>query len=204
MSVLLTALLAGCASSYRLPGQHAGEAHRSIYLVSHGWHTGIALARADVPPEQWPESAHFAQRAYIEAGWGDRDFYRAPGFNPWYAFKALFWPTASVVHLAGFDAHPAREFPASEVIELTVTHHGLDGLIGYLAASLERDGSDAAAPLGRGLYGLASAFYPSHEKFHLFKTCNVWTARALRAAGIPIDSGLTSESIMSQARRHRR
>lgn len=202
--LLFAASLAGCASGTPPAGRGMGEAAVSIYVVSHGWHTGIALARADVSPARWPESAHFANAAYVEAGWGDRDFYMAPGFNAWYGFKALFWPTASVVHVAAFNAHPAREFPASEVIELRVTREGLDGLLDYIGASFERRARGAVAPLGRGQYGLASAFYPSHEKFHLFKTCNVWTARALRAAGIPIDSGVTTESIMSQARRYSR
>jgi uncharacterized protein (TIGR02117 family) len=196
----LLLFVAGCASGVAPVERDTGEPAASIYVISHGWHTGIALARADVPPGRWPEAAHFARTAYLEAGWGDRDFYMAPGFNAWYGFKALFWPTASVVHLAGFDAHPQRAFPASEVVELRVTRRGLDGLIGYLSASFERQGRSEAAPLGPGLYGVASAFYPSREKFHLFKTCNVWTARALRAAGIAIDSGLTTESIMAQAR----
>ena len=200
--LLVAASLAGCASATPPAGREPQEAAASIYVVSHGWHTGIALARADVSPARWPESAHFAQAAYVEAGWGDRDFYMAPGFNAWYGFKALFWPTASVVHVAAFNAPPAREFPASEVIELRVTRQGLDGLVGYIGASFQRRERGAAAPRGRGQYGLASAFYPSDESFHLFKTCNVWTARALRAAGIPIDSGLSTESIMSQVRRH--
>ncbi|HZM35285.1 MAG TPA: DUF2459 domain-containing protein [Burkholderiales bacterium] len=56
--------------------------------------------------------------AYVEIGWGDRDYYPAEGFNLWYAIKAIAWPSASVLHVTGFDEPPARRFPASEVIEL--------------------------------------------------------------------------------------
>ena len=158
-----------------------------------------------MPPGRWPESAHFARFTYLEAGWGDRDYYMAPAFNAWYGFKALFWPTASVLHLAGFDRPPEREFPGSEVVELGLTREGLGGLLAYLDASFERQGRNAAVPLGPGLYG-ASAFYPSHEKFHLFRTCNVWTARALQAAGVPVDPGASigTEGIMAEARRFAR
>jgi uncharacterized protein (TIGR02117 family) len=178
LAALAFLLVSGCASHIA----DTGEAVASIWVIRHGWHSGIALARADVPPGRWPEAAHFPRAVYLEAGWGDRDYYMAPGFNAWYAFKALFWPTSSVVHVAGFDAHPQRAFPASEVVELRVTRRGLEQLVDYFSASFERHGKSEAAPLGRGLYGVESAFYPSGEKFHLFNTCNTWTARALTSA----------------------
>lgn len=180
---LLLAVSAGCASGGARLTRTDGEPVASIYVVSHGWHTGVALERRHAAGRAWPEVERFAT-TYVEAGWGDRDFYMAPGFNAWYALKAIAWPTASVVHVAGFDEHPARRFPSSEVVELRVTRAGLDALVDYIAASFSRPaGEQAAEPLARGLYGTASAFYPSALKFHLFRTCNVWTAGALRAAG---------------------
>jgi hypothetical protein len=56
------------------------------------------------------------------------------------------------------------------------------------------------APLGSGLYG-DSRFYPARETFHLFNTCNVWTARALRSAGLPVRDAITTEGLMAQVRR---
>lgn len=168
--------------------------------MRHGWHTGIALPRAHVPPGVLPESAHFGKAEHLEIGWGDRDFYMTPGFNLWYGFKALFWPTPGVLHVAGLQRSPHQELDPSRVVELSVTQAGLDALLGYLSASFERTEREAAPPLAPGLYGV-SAFYPSRETFHLFKTCNVWIARALRAAGLPVDSTLSAEDLMNQARR---
>ena len=59
-----------------------------------------------------------------------------------------------------------------------------------------------AAALGPGLYG-DSRFYPAWESFHLFRTCNVWTAQALRAAGLPFRDSITMEGLMAQGRRLR-
>ena len=170
----------------------------TIYVVRHGWHTGIALPHAELPAGAWPESVHFPQARYIEFGWGDRDFYMTPGFNVWYALKALFWPTASVLHVVGLTRNPTDEF--FDVAEVSITRAGLENLLDYVNSSFERTGREAAVPLGPGQYGV-SAFYASHERFHLFKTCNVWTARALRAAGLPISSSVSAERIMDQARR---
>lgn len=204
--LLGSAALAGCAAGRHeaaAPGR--GDAAASIYVVAHGWHTGITLPRAAVPAQHWPEAAHFGRSAYIEVGWGDRDFYMARGFNAWFGFKALFWPTASVLHVAGLPRAPPLEFAGRDVVELAVTRQGLQALADYISASFERGGGQAAAPLGPGDYA-ASAFYPSHEKFHLFNTCNAWSARALRAAGIPLTAGaaISAQDLMAQARRFSR
>ena len=55
--------------------------------------------------------------------------------------------------------------------------------------------------LGPGLYG-HSRFYASRERFHLFKTCNVWVATALQAAGVQVTPALTltTERLMVQLR----
>lgn len=201
--LLLAAMVAGCAANPPRPQATDTAPHdASVYVIRHGWHTGVAVRRADVATGRWPESGHFARAAYIEVGWGDRDFYRAPGFNAWYGVKALFWPTPSVLHVAGLRRSPAHEFGADDMVELSVTRAGLEGLIAYISASFERPGQQAATPLGPGLYG-DGAFYASRETFHLFRTCNVWIARALQAAGVPIEpaTSIAAASLMAQARR---
>ncbi|MGH9649716.1 MAG: DUF2459 domain-containing protein, partial [Terriglobales bacterium] len=60
-------------------------------------------------------------------------------------------------------------------------------------------GAPVVASLGPGLYG-DSRFYPARESFSLFRTCNVWTARGLRVAGLPIHDSITMEGLLSQAR----
>ena len=173
--VLAAALLAGCA----MPRVAPGEGEIPLHLVSHGWHTGIALRAADIDFARWRPLPHPARARYIEVGWGDRDFYPEPGFNLWYGIKALFWPTPSVLHVVGFDEPPARYFPGSEVRELRVPRAGFERLLAYIAASFE----PGAAPIAPGLYA-TGAFHPSRETFHLFNTCNTWVARGLREAGL--------------------
>jgi uncharacterized protein (TIGR02117 family) len=165
-----------------------------VYVVTHGWHTGVALRAADIDFARWPLPRP-ARAPYIEVGWGDRDYYPARGFNAWYAFKALFWPTASVLHVVGFDEPPARAFASSDVVELRVARAGFERLLDYIASSFE----PGAEPIAPGLYG-RGGFYPSRETFHLFKTCNVWVARALREAGIDVAPSLLPEGLMAQLR----
>jgi len=186
-------LLAGCATAQNPPPEGRGDI--PVHVVAHGWHTGIAMRASDIDFARWPGLPHPAGARHIEVGWGDRDFYPAPGFNLWYGFKALLWPTASVLQVAGFDEPPRRAFPASEVVELRLSRAGFERLLAYIASSFE----PGAAPIAPSLYG-SGAFYPSRERFHLFKTCNVWVARGLREAGIEVRSSLTPDGLMAQLR----
>lgn len=172
----------------------------TIYVVSHGWHTGIVIRMADVAPGAWPEAQDFAHAEYLEVGWGDRDYYQArdPGFVD--ALAAAFAAKPGVLHIAGFRGDVRRMFPASDIVALRVPPQGLADLVARLRASYERDPAGRAIMLGAGLYG-DSRFYGSVERFHLFRTCNVWTAEVLRAAGLPIGASLTAGGVMAQARR---
>lgn len=201
--LLLAAILlavGACAAPRVAPAPpRDGEPTVAVHLVAHDWHTGIAIRRADIPTGLWPESRDFPQAEYLEVGWGDRDFYQQPDPGVWTALRAALWPTASVLHVVGFPGPVAGYFRASEVVEIALPSGGFERLVRYIHHAHERSGALAAAPLGPGLYG-EGRFYPAWESFHLFRTCNVWTARALRAAGLPIRDSITSEGLMSQAR----
>jgi uncharacterized protein (TIGR02117 family) len=192
LAVCAIVLLAGCATQASAPGPR-GEI--PVHVVTHGWHTGLAMRASDIDFARWPALPHPVRARYIEVGWGDRDYYPAPGFNLWYGFKALLWPTASVLHVTGFDQPPRRYFPASEIVELHISRTGFERLLAYIVSSFEPGGA-AVAP---GLYA-SGAFYPSREKFHLFNTCNVWVARGLREAGIEVRPSITTEGLMAQLR----
>jgi len=173
----------------------------SIYVVSHGWHTGIVMRRSDVPAGLWPERADFPEAEYLEVGWGDRAYYMAPAFDLWITIKAGLWPTASALHVVGFSGPIMGYFPRSDIVELELSARRLEPLVRLIHDSHAREGAERVAPLRRGLYG-NSRFYPSGERFHLFNTCNVWTARALRAAGFPISTplALTAAGVLGQVR----
>lgn len=178
------------------------EPSRSVYVIDHGWHAGIVVRKEDIPHNIWPESQDFPDAEYLEVGWGDRDWYQAPGFNLWFALKALFWPTSSVLHVVGFNGSIESYFPENEIIELELSLRGFERLFGYIQDSHARDTSGKTIRLGPGLYR-NSFFYLSNEKFHLFKTCSVWAAKAIRSAGYPITPSyaMTVGNLMFQVRK---
>lgn len=190
-ALLLCCLLVGCADAPVAVLPRAPLA-TSIFLVPQGGHTGIAVRRADIPAALLPEQRDFPDADFLEFGWGDRDFYMAETAGPWLAFKAAFLPTPSAVHVAGIRGALDAHFAQSEIVEIRLSRPALERLLHYVHDSFLRDGG-AAEALGRG-------FYAGRDTFHLLRTCNVWTAGALRAAGLPVRNAITVEGIMSQVR----
>ena len=200
LAPILLVLLA-CAAPAGPAQTREGGPVIAIYLVAHDGHTGIAVPRAKITAGLWPESRDFPQADYLEVGWGNRDYYYGRNTDLWGTLNAVF-PSPSVLHVAGFRGAPAEYFRANEIIELAVPADGFERLVRYIHDAHERAGALPAAALGPGLYG-DSRFYPAWESFHLFRTCNVWTAHALRAAGLPFRDAITMEGLMSQGRRLR-
>ncbi|MEQ8791818.1 MAG: DUF2459 domain-containing protein [Pirellulaceae bacterium] len=178
---------------------------KSIHVVSHGWHTGLVLRTDDIPDDAWPDKQFFADRRYVEVGWGDEGFYRAERITPGLVAQAGFWPTPSVLHVVGFDQPVEQYFPISEVVEIEVSDEGFARLCRHIGDTYALDERGEVQPLGPGIYG-ASEFYRARGSYYFPKTCNVWTARGLQAAGVPMlpEAAVGARSVIAQARRQGR
>jgi uncharacterized protein (TIGR02117 family) len=196
--LLLTACAAGPAP---LPKQTYFGTKIVIFVTSNGWHSSIIVAKADLPPNRIPEKADFPSARFLEFGWGDAVFYPAKQMTLGMTLRAAFVPTPAVVHVAGLREEPARSFPKAEVVFLPIDAENFVRLVDFIDSSFERFGASRAAATGPGLYA-TSRFYAAKGSFHLFNTCNTWTARALAAAGFDVNaSGMSrAEALMQQVR----
>jgi uncharacterized protein (TIGR02117 family) len=200
LPLFILSMLGGCAAPpAELPT--VSEAAKVVYVMGHGWHTGLVVRRADIPDGIWPEQTDFPEAQYVEVGWGDKDFYQASEPTFGLALKAALQSTASVLHVVGFAIPPEDYFPASEVIAVRLSLHGFTHLVAFIHQTYKRDAHGRAIPLGPGWYE-HSKFYLATGTYHLFNTCNTWVAKALRAAGFPINPGstLTAGNVMEQVR----
>jgi uncharacterized protein (TIGR02117 family) len=199
-ALLLTAGCHGHAREFYPP--LPGEATATIYVVGHGWHTGIVIRRNDIPAEAWPEYRRFLASRFLEVGWGDRAFYESPEAGVRMALKAAFSSEGSVLHVAGFDSSPATYFSRVEIIEIELSSRGVEALARFVSATYALDGAGQPIEVGPGLYPV-SRFYAATGRYSLLYTCNTWVAEALRAAGCPITPTLavTAGNVLLQAER---
>jgi len=195
----------GCAASgtllYPVPDQ---EEPRLIYVVSHGWHTGIVVKRDDIEARLWPEKDAFPEALYLEVGWGDRDFYQAPKAGLGLLLQAALRSPASVLFVIGMPTTATQYFPRADIIEIPLSRRGLEALAAFVHATYKRDATGQTIPLGPGNWHKRSTFYLAEGEYSLFNTCNTWTSQALQVAGLPIRKTLKAAGLMRQLQRYGR
>jgi len=199
LALILT--LFGCVTASDPPRGEGGD-WRSFYVVNHGLHTGLAIARPDLLQVLPALAEEFGDGDFVEFGWGDEDFYRAPQATLSLALRALSGSTATVLHAVKIDGDPRRRFAASEVIEVRVTEDGYRRLLAFVAGTFTHSATGTLAVLGPGLYG-ESRFYQAEGSYSLFYTCNTWVAEALAASSCPMSptAVIMAGNVMSQLRR---
>jgi uncharacterized protein (TIGR02117 family) len=195
--------LSGCAAAVEQPYAQpaARETGKRVFVVNYGWHTGIAIRKAEIPHGLLPEAEELPGEN-LEIGWGDRDFYQTPDAGIGLGIKAAFVSGGSVVHVTAFDGAVRDYFRGAEIYELEVSAEGYRRLIQFVSDSFLRlEGPEASR---HGLYP-NSRFYPARGKFHLFRNCNTWVAEALVAAGLPVNPSavITAGNLFSQVKRLR-
>lgn len=156
---------------------------KEITVVSNGWHAGLVFKTSEIDSADWPQSNDFSRFSYIEVGWGDEAFYRSSDPGLWLYIRGAVWPTPSVLHVRGYGEIPSG-YP--ERVTLRFSSRDYRSICRYVADNYAMRGGEAVL-LGQGLTP-QSYFYRSKYPYHLFRTCNVWTARALQAGGVKIEA----------------
>ncbi|HEY2968703.1 MAG TPA: DUF2459 domain-containing protein [Casimicrobiaceae bacterium] len=174
---------------------------RAIFVLGYGYHTGLAVHARDLPQAAWPAQHDFVDADELELGWGEREYYQREHPGAWLALRALFTPTASTLKVTAVTGPLSRRFPQSEIIELRVSDAGFARMVEFVRQSHELDAA------GRSIVLSARAeerirFYASPGTFHVFENCNVWVARALQAAGLPVNpkASTTAGTLLRQVR----
>lgn len=198
--VLSVVLLTACKTV--LPTKDTGPRSRLIHVTSNGWHTAIVVpAAALVATGALPEAEAFSGAPFLEFGWGDRIYYPARKKTLGMTLSAVLVQTPAVMHVAMHQGPPKDDGTGYEMISVGLTEEGFLRLAKALAAEFERPIDGRAEPISRGLYP-HSYFYRAHGKFHLFNTCNTWTARMLRVSGVALSpSGIVAaDKLMTRLR----
>lgn len=187
--LMLLVLFAACASSSPIVERAEEDLDGNrvvIYVVGHGWHTGIIVPAADIMARLPALKTRFKATPYLEFGWGDKDFYQAEEPGGGLAVKALLWHTEAVMHVVAVAPDVHVFFSTSEIHRLCLLPGHYAALLDFIAGSFRLSEAGAAIPLGGGLCS-NSNFYEAVGHYTLFNTCNTWTAKGLKSAGLDID-----------------
>jgi uncharacterized protein (TIGR02117 family) len=187
LAIALLGVPMGCARQEAAPIAEApmGEV-RAVFVLGYGYHTGLAVHARDLPQAAWPAQRDFSDADVFELGWGEREYYQREHPGAWLALRALLRPNASTLKVTAVTGPLSRRFPQSEILELRVSDTGFDRMVEFVRRAHEFDA--AGDPIVLSTHAEERIrFYASPGTFHLFENCNVWIARALQAAGLPVD-----------------
>lgn len=160
-----------------------------VFVTTNGVHTGIAMPlhndlmdwRPYVPAEHLRVPA---TGNYIVVGYGHRDFYlNTPSWAELSlstAINASLGLGSTLLHVDHIQDPRKNQWRRA----LTLTPDEYRRLTRYVRERFRLDEAGRTIPVpGRG-YGDNDAFYEAQGGYSAILTCNEWTGRALRAAGV--------------------
>ena len=175
------------ASSDRMP--EGMPADIEAYVLSNGVHTDLLLPirtvivdwsdvfrPADVP-------AMPADAAFVAIGWGDRDFYLHT--QTWAdltasrAFAALRGGNRSLLHVTWLGRAQLQD--GAHALPLSSAQYRR--LVAHVRRTLP---AAHATQIAGAHYGRQDAFYEALGSYNALETCNTWTGRGLREAGVAV------------------
>ncbi len=175
------------APAENLPGNPSEPYH--VFVIVRDWHSGILLHR-DLLGDKLPDlSDFFPNKPMLEFGWGDNLFYRAHETTTWLKMQAILWPTSTVVIVSAMDSEPT-ETANNRAFKFKLDKNTMQHLAEFLDNSFQRDKSGKIVPVEPGHY-TNSQFFAGQGSYHLFNTCNKWTAKAVNSAGIEVPIAFT-------------
>jgi len=160
-----------------------------VFVNTNGVHTGIGMPVVNEVMDWRPlmPMAHLREPIaadYVFVGYGHRAFYLETeswaDLSPRLALDAAFGGGAALVHVD----HVQGPGEGAEQRALTLSKEEYRRLVAFVRARFTLDAAGRTVPLlGRG-YGAHDMFYEAEGGYSLWLTCNEWTGRALRAAGV--------------------
>lgn len=187
---LLGALLLGAIPA-NAGWEPAGKDGVTIFVRTNGVHTWIVMPKVTAemdwrpfaPPEHLRDP-RYGHGDHVAIGYGNREFYlNTPTWadlTPGIALSAAAGLGPGLVHVD--HAHDPQ--PTDWQRPLRISRDQYRRLARSIRGSFRLDGQGRPIPLlGRG-YRDWDMFYEAEGGYDMFRTCNEWTGRQLRAAGI--------------------
>ncbi|MBC8105226.1 MAG: DUF2459 domain-containing protein [Anaerolineae bacterium] len=189
ISLALLLVACGCCGPvHNLYPPPTSDRANEIYVYNNHWHTGFVIPWSQLSPTLRAHLSRFgSDTRFVEIGWGDEGFYRAPKGTIPLALRAMFASRGSVLHVAGLQKDPAEHYRdyQLDLYRIRISAEGNRRLMNFLEHTFARIQTDEAIELQPGLYGV-SYFYRGRGWYGLFHNCNNWLADGVRSTGFPI------------------
>ena len=159
---------------------------QEIFISTNGVHTNIILP-AKSEYFNWLEFLKTNKDCkYIAFGWGDEEFYlNTPTWDDLKlatAFKAGFWPTRTIMQVYYINNEPDE---TENTIKLSLNEEQFLKISSFVRNTFEIDSTGLVIKVEpNNKFYFREQFYKAKGTYSIFNTCNNWTNRGLKQAGI--------------------
>lgn len=162
---------AAASTDYLWPLSAKEDPYR-VDVIASGRHTFIR-----VHPGPGEDPLNYREYGFAEKGWYLEGRQGVTG-----AVRALFWPTDSVVEVkrVSLSDHARVGEKGVRIWRFSLSRTGRDAMIDFLESWMDRNALLEVHPKAR--------YYSGRHAYHLFRGCHQYTAGALRAGGLPLQS----------------
>lgn len=162
-----------------------------IFIRSNGVHTDIVVPVKD-SVKDWRQELNGLRKyneneiRYVAFGWGDKGFYlHTPTWADLKvstALKAAFWLSTSAMHVTYY---PRKPIPDEHTKSIYISLDQYRMLVNYIKNSFRLNSDGKFEVINCCNYsGLDNEFYEGKGVYSLLKTCNTWTNKGLKEAGV--------------------
>lgn len=197
--------LAACAApdppmpSPVVGNETGGAPHAFVAVLQRDWHTDVCLRVQDADAWILGLARGFDGAAVLCFGFGERQYVVERRHDSLTMLGALL-PSRAAILMTVLRVTPEEAFGAQNVVEAQVADAGLADLQRYLRESIETDSTGSARRLEDDPYP-GILYFAATSTYDALHTCNTWTARALRSAGLTsVKDTVFAGSLMSEAR----
>ncbi len=184
LSIILFSLSACANKNLPLYLDNYDSYQERVYVIDHGIHTGLVIETKHILENLGLKNSLYKDYRFVEIGRGDAGFYQDEEENSSTALSALFLSTPAVLHLRGYNRPPYQRYPLSQTLEVRLSSQALQKLIKAVAGGFAmREGKAVEVAKGKDE---RSRFFGANGTYHLFYTCNNWTAEMIEQADYPI------------------
>jgi uncharacterized protein (TIGR02117 family) len=164
-----------------------------IAVMHNGVHTDLVLPLRNSQHDWWellsPNDfpCNGSGFHYVAFGWGNREFYLE---TPTWADVRVTTVAKAAIGIGTTTLHAdlRHELPPTSATcqRIRVSSEQYVRLVEGIRNTLALTDDGRARPIPGAHYYSTDAFYEATGRYHLFRTCNVWTGNILRNAGIRV------------------
>jgi uncharacterized protein (TIGR02117 family) len=204
LALFFISIVVVLAIGYLTPTQWGNYSERNgdipIYVYNSGIHTDLVVP-VKTPLWNWQQSINLKSIAadinslkYLGFGFGDRSYFleTSRGATPKFStiFNALFLPTPPAMRAIAYRNIPQKY---SNIKCLKISKFNYLNLVNFLENSFQLDPKNRKNLIEK-IPNYWGGYYEARGTYSILRSCNDWTAEALRIAEIntPIWSSLSS------------